>query len=152
MIISVNAIEAAWILLSVAGVAVTFIALVDARADRIAVEALNGHARELQADRVVNGESLRLLIQFILLGIAFPSLFTDREAEVTPGVLALMTIPVILLVKSANDRFYRKQLTAMVAADILAERLTATARIEATVDQTALEVADIHHAIIEDKP
>jgi hypothetical protein len=150
MTVSVNAIEAAWLALSLAGVVLTIAALNDARADRLAVKMLNGHAREIQADRVVNGESFRLVLQLILAGIALPSLFTDREAEMTPGVLALMTIPVILIAWSFNDRSYRKKLTSMIAADVLAERLSATARIEATVDQTAADVADIHRVTVEE--
>lgn len=113
--IHVNAVEALWIIINSAVFAMAVIALADARADREAVRALNGKARELAAEGIVRREVNRLIVQILLLLLAVPAMFSDRDINLSFGVVVLMTIPVVLLIGSAQDAHDRKILTAAVA-------------------------------------
>ena len=129
--VDVHHVEAIWVLINLTTFVLTLSALIDARADRSAVKLLNGHARELVAEATVRREGLRLIVQSLLLVVVVPGLFSSREIVLSPAVVALMTVPVVLLSSSFFDARNRKALTALVAAEIAAnhaeDRLEGTA-------------------------
>lgn len=102
-VVSVNWIEATWLVLNVVTLFLTVYALVDARADERAVRALNGEAREIVTEGNVRRETFRVILQVQLLFVALPGLFSDREATLNPIVLVLMSIPVVLLLATIFD-------------------------------------------------
>ena len=124
MTVSVNEVEATWIVLTLAGFLLTVFALGDAyrglRASQADVTASH-EVRELTARGNVRRELLRLVIQSLLLGLAIPSIFSDRPITLTPGLIVLMLVPTILLVSTIFDTWDRgrlaHQLVVMVKAD-----------------------------------
>ena len=135
MTLSVGPIEAIWILVNTVTFALTLSSFVDARADREAVRLLNGHARELAATGLVRREGFRLAVQLLLLAIAVPGVFVDREIALSPVVAALMAIALILLASSYFDARDRKAMTVLVAAELLVEATTRFDRLEAQLAQ-----------------
>lgn len=142
MTLSLNAIETLWIALNLTAVVLTLSALVDALADRSAVRLLNGHARELTADGIVRRESFRLVIQTLLLVAVLPGAMVPGEAVINLTIIALMAVPVTLVTSSILDARERRRSTIMVAADILAERTTAMARLEAAIADNKTAIAE----------
>lgn len=138
----VNSVEAIWIALNLTAVVLTLSALVDALADRTAVHLLNGHARELTAAGIVRRESFRLIVQTLLLVAVLPGALVPGEAVMSFTILALMAVPAVLLLSSILDARDRRQATIMVAADILAERTTAMARLEAAIADNKTAIAE----------
>lgn len=142
---SMNVVEAVWISLNLITLILTLVLLIDARADRTAVRLLNGKARELAATGTVRRESFRVTVQALLLGVAVPGLFSDREAQLTPSVVMLIAVPAVLLVSSFLDYIDRKRMVVLVTADGLLVRNTTLDRIEqavAAVQVTAQEASD----------
>lgn len=147
-----NGLEVIWIALNLTTLVLTLSALMDALADRTAVRLLNGRARELAASGIVRREALRVVVQVLLLAAVLPAV-----APVTPHLTigALMAVPVVLVASSILDARDRRRATILVAADILADRVSAMSRLEdaaadvkATVDETAAQVHDIHDATV----
>jgi hypothetical protein len=134
--VSIDAIEAIWIALNLSTFVLTAAALLDALADKRAVVALNGHARELIATGVVRRESLRLVVQGFLLAIIVPGLFDDRPTPLNFFVVILMAIPVVLLLSSVLDARDRRAMTVLVAADLLHDRADSFKRIETLITKT----------------
>lgn len=134
MTISVNFVEALWILLNLVTFLLTAFAFLDARADQETVRLLNGRARELAAAGLVRREGLRVAVQALLLFVALPGLFVDREVVLSPAVAALMVVPAILLTSSLFDGRDRKRMALIATADILEERTSSLERIEAKLD------------------
>lgn len=139
---SLSALEAIWIALNLTAVVLTLSALVDALADRSAVRLLNGHARELTANGIVRREVLRLVVQSLLLLAVLPEAFSSAPAELNHTIPTLMAVPVVLLASSFLDARDRRRATIMVAADILAERTTAMARLEAAIADNKTAIAE----------
>lgn len=147
MTLSVDAIEAIWITLNLTTFVLTASALLDAMADRAAVRLLNGRARELAAAGIVRREVLRLAVQALFLIAIVPGLFVERPVSLTPTVLALMSVPAILLVSSVLDARDRKAMTVIVASDALSYRADALQRIESELKKnTAISVKASEHA------
>jgi hypothetical protein len=134
--ISVNAVEALWIGLNAVTALLTVFALLDARADAAAVKALNGRAKEIVARGNVRREWFRLIIQFLLLGVALPGLFTAREVSLNLVVIVLMSIPAILLLQSILDAMERHRLAVALRVKIMKEEIAEEGRI------ANLEMAD----------
>lgn len=136
---SVNIVEHVWLAVNFATLILTISAYMDARADRRAVKLLNGKARELAVEAIVRRELLRIVVQSMLLFVALPSLFSDREVTFSPVVLMLMAVPVVLLVNSAMDARDRKRLTTMLAAELANSHEAGIARLEhAVAENTAI--------------
>ena len=123
----------AWLALNLVTLALTVAALIEARADREAVRALNGRARELVAAGQVRRETFRTAVQGLLLAAVFPSLLARPELGII-AIGALMTVPVLLLIASLTDARDRRRMTVFTAAQVLADDASALARIEAKVD------------------
>jgi hypothetical protein len=145
---SVNPVEAIWIGVTFTTLVLTIVAFFDARADREAVRLLNGKARELAATGLLWREALRIVVLALLLFVALPGLFVDREAQLTPSVVGLVLVPVVLFIQSFRDRMDRKRMTALVAAEILIDRNGTLHRIEEAIarnteiSQAASDLAD----------
>jgi hypothetical protein len=120
--IHLNGIEAFWLAINSLTFAITVVALLDALSDRKAVKLLNGHAREITSRGNVRREVLRLVVQSLLLAAIFPSAFLDNQTPLTPAVLALITVPVVLLGNSILDTLDRKALAATVMAALVTSR------------------------------
>jgi hypothetical protein len=132
--LSIQPLEAAYLIVILTTLFLTLSALVDARADSVAVKLLNGKARELAAAGNVRREVLRLLVLVLLLSIVLPELFDDDEVALSPFVLALMAIPIVLLISTIYDAKDRRAMTAVVAADLLNAGTSALQRIEEKLD------------------
>src|SRR6186713_3166098 len=128
--ISVGPIELIWITLNTVTLVLTVTAYFDARADRRAVRLLNGKARELAATGIVRSEGLRILKQVILLGIALPSLFSDREVPFNYFIAGLMALSLLLLYQSLAATRLRKALLILATAEAVDVKDVALARIE----------------------
>lgn len=133
--ISIQPLEALYLVINLTAFVLTFSALVDARADSAAVKLLNGKARELAATGNVRREALRLVVLGLLLSIAGPGLLSDQEVRLSPFVVDLMAIPIVLLVSTILDARDRRAMTAVVAADLLAAGASALERIEQKIDR-----------------
>ena len=147
MTFSVGPLEAIWIVLNLITFALTVSALVDARADREAVKLLNGHARELAASGIVRREWIRLAVQTLLLTVAIPGVFIERDIVLSVPIGALMVVPVLLLLSSFLDARDRKALTVLVAADLLADATTRFDQLERLVtENTAISTEAVVEA------
>lgn len=125
-----------WVAINLVTFALTVAALIEARADREAVRALNGKARELAASGIVRRESFRVAVQSLLLAAVVPSLLARPDfGLLTIG--ALMTVPVLLLASSLTDTRDRRRMTVFSAALIKEEDASALSRIEAKVEAGA---------------
>lgn len=120
MHLSINPIEAIWVLLNFSTLILSISAFFDARADQAAVRRLNGQAREIAVAGIVRREGFRLLIQTLLLAIIVPALFTEGDVKVSVALVVIMVIPVLLLLSSLFDARDRKAMTILVAADAIA--------------------------------
>jgi hypothetical protein len=121
--ISINGVEALWIGVNSLTLILTVIALFDAWHDlRIAAGADRRRARVLTARGNVRREGLRLVVQSLLLGVAIPGAFVDREINLTPPLMALIAVPVVLLISTLLDTRDRSRLAGMLLTDIAAER------------------------------
>lgn len=131
----VNVVEGLWIALGLTAFALTFTALVDARASQKAVKALNGKAREIAADGIVRREVIRLIVQSLLLSLVIPGLFSDAETPFfNPFVLTLMGVQGMILLSTVLDGRDRKALTMVVAGELLNVQTSALNRIEEKLD------------------
>lgn len=135
MTFSVGPVEAVWLLVNLVTLILTLVAFVDARADRLTVTLLNGKARELAAQGIVRREGFRIIVQVLLLSIAIPGLFVDRDIQLTPILAALIAVPLVLLVSSFLDARDRRHMTALVTADALLIRNSTLDRIERAVEE-----------------
>jgi hypothetical protein len=144
---NVSGLEFVWVMLNTVTLVFTITALFDARADREAVRILNGRARELAATGIVRRELVRVIVQVLLLSIAVPGLFSDRQTTLSPALAALMAVPVFLLLASFWDARERKRMTTIVAAEALVTKTDAFARIEeALAANTAISQEASDHA------
>lgn len=141
---SINAVEAFWIFTNLATLFVTFAAFLDALADRRTYLKLTDvgerSARAIAARGNVRREVMRLIVQILLLAVIVPGLFVDRPVEMSAPVLALITVPVMLLAASLMDALDRRELARLTLADVISER----ERVDAYVENRlrALGVAD----------
>jgi hypothetical protein len=113
---SIDLVEAVWVLVNVTALILTLRAYVDARADREAVRVLNGPARELVATGFVRHAGLLVIAHVLLLSVVVPGLFIDRPVVLSPIVAALMAVPIVLLTSSAFDYRDRRRLARLVVA------------------------------------
>ena len=114
MTLSIDPIEAFWVLVNTVTAILTVIALIDARQTEVAVRELNGRAREIVAHGNVRREWFRLLVQLLLLMLAAPGLFVDRPIPLSPPILTLITIPIVLLISTLLDYRERRKLVQIV--------------------------------------
>jgi hypothetical protein len=128
--ISINAIEALWILINATAFAFTAVALWAAWQDRKAVLLLNGAARQLQTAANVRREGLRLLVQALFLALIVPSVFSDADIKLSYGLVIIMAIPLVLLISTVLDARDRGRLTNMVVATMESKRDAGLKRIE----------------------
>jgi hypothetical protein len=119
----INELEALWILSNLLGLMLTISTLVDARADEKAIKALNGRARELVGRGNVRRESLRVLVQVLLLAVVVPGMFRDQPTPLTLPIACLLAVPWVLVLNSALDVRERRQLADMLDVAIDLERL-----------------------------
>ena len=144
---SIQPLEALYLVINLTALVLTVSAFVDARADSQAVKLLNGKARELAAAGNVRREVLRIVVLVLLLSIVAPGLFDDSEIPLSPFVIALMAIPIVLLVSTIYDARDRRAMTVIVAADLLSEGVTTLKRIEDKLDaNTEISQAASEHA------
>jgi hypothetical protein len=134
-VVSVEPLEAVYVVINLTAFLLTLSALVDARADSQAVKLLNGQARELAAAGNVRREALRIVVLLLLLSIVVPGLHVDREIPLSPLVVALMGIPLVLLASTVFDSKDRRAMTAVVAADLLTAGNDHLQRIEDKLDR-----------------
>lgn len=113
----------AWVI--VTGVTVLFQvnALIDARADQVAVNALNGAARELGTEMAVRREAFALFVVGLLFLAALPAVFypdpvTRPESLRLLSIGFLMLAPVVLLLASIIDRRDRRRMTLIIASEL----------------------------------
>jgi len=142
MTISVNAVEAVWLVASALGFIVTAYALADALSQRAIVQKLNDRAAELAAANNVRREALRLLVQALLLIAVLPRLFDDRETPLTITVAALIAVPIVLLVDSLLALRDRRRLVGVVLEEIQTEQQQASQRIEDSMARIEHDLAD----------
>ena len=143
MTVSINALEAIWLALCLITTTLTTGGWLDARRDLAAVKHLNGHIRGIVVRGNVRLQSLLLIAQGILFAIAFPSLFTDREATLTPGIVAVMALPVVLLTIAVFGARDRRAINAKSLLDLDAHRGAQVDRIESLANDTNERVIDI---------
>ena len=117
--ISIDAIEAFYILVNTVAVVLTAASLLDARADRAALS--NGPIRTIIANGNVRREWIRLAVQLLLLSIAIPAVLSTRATSLSPIVLVLLAIPLLLLLSSILDRRDRDRLRIMTLQSLTAE-------------------------------
>lgn len=128
--VDISPIEAFWIGVNGFACLFTTLALIDAWADRQAIRALNGRAREIAANGNVRRELLRLVVQNILLLLVVPGIFSDQQVPLNFFVVMLIAIPVVLLISTVADLRDRKRLLAIISSDLDQERRKAMQRIE----------------------
>ena len=138
---SVNPVELFWLSVNSLTFAVTLWALIDARKDLAAVRALNGHIRGIIARGNVRREWVRLGVQALLLGIAVPGLFSDRETAITPVLAMFLCVPVLLLANTLLDHRDRGRVADRLAKDIETARTAQIGRIE-TLAQDTKDIAE----------
>lgn len=117
MTISVDPLEWLWLLVNGFTLALTIGAFHDARQAQAAVRALNGRAREIVADSNVRREALRIAVQALLLSIVVPGLFSSRPITLSWPIIALITVPVILMISSGLDMYDRRRVIELIAAE-----------------------------------
>lgn len=110
----VGPVELAWVLINGAALALTVLALVDARADARTVSALNGKAREIVTAGNVRREALRVIAQALLLLLGVPALLSERDVGLSPFVLQLIALALVMLLSTALDARDRSLLTEAV--------------------------------------
>lgn len=134
--LDINLVEAVWISINIFTFLITFSAWLNARADRAAVKKLNGQARELNARGLVRREVFRLIVQLGLLALAIPGVFSDRDIDpLNPFVDILILIAIVLALSSLFDAKDRKELTVMIATQLLTHQEDGFSRIEHKIDE-----------------
>ena len=130
----IDRVEAIWITASSLGLGLTLVALFDAWRDvRVAAGVDRRRATIVTARGNVRREFLRAIVQLILLVFVVPGIFIDRETPVTPGTVAAIAIPVLLLLSTAFDTLDRYRLRTLVLEDIATDR--AATALEASVQE-----------------
>lgn len=135
---SVNIVEAVWLLICLTGVVATTILLLDSLDERELVHTLlNGRrkVREVIVRGNIRREAMRLLKQVLLTAAVVPSLFRSGETSlvfdlstaesslataITITILCLMSIPILLLATSIADKRDRTVLRKL-AIEIIRE-------------------------------
>lgn len=133
--LSIDFIEALWIVVNTSTLVLTISAWLDARTNEIAVKKLNGRATEFAARGQVRRETFRIICQILLISIVIPGLFIDRPVNLSPPVIALIIVPIILLISSLYDARDRKVLTLLAVVRLVSESERTIARIEAKIDE-----------------
>ncbi len=142
MMISVNAVEAVWLIASGLGLLFAVYALADALSQRAIVQQINDRAAELAAANNVRREALRLLVQALLLIAVLPRLFDDRETTLTLTLVALIAVPIVLLVDSMLALRDRRRLVGVALKEIQTEQQQASQRIENGMARIEHDLAD----------
>ena len=119
---SVHPIEGFWLLINLVGFGVAAWLLSDALADRAAIRAANGRAREIIGSGGVRREVIRLAVSVLLLVVVVPGLFVDREIALSPPLAALMLVPALITANGLLDAQERRRLAALLQTDIDHER------------------------------
>lgn len=119
----IGPVEAFWLLTLAISCVISAAALADAIADRRAILALNGRAKEFRSRRLIGvgnirRESVRLAIQLILFSLAVPSVFDDRDIPITPALVLFLCLPAILLINSILDMDERRKLSQIIQQEI----------------------------------
>lgn len=124
MTFHLNPIEVLWIIVNAIAIVLTGIATLEALRDlSLARVDQEGHqARELAAFGNLRREILRLLVQFLLLSLALPGLFSDQPIPLTPFLVVLIAVPVVLLVSTLLDARDRTRLADLLVSDVRSER------------------------------
>jgi hypothetical protein len=143
MTVSINSVEAMWLIVNFTTLLVTLLALWDTWQARSVVLKLNGRAREIVAAGNVRREVVRLGTQLLLIGIVIPQVFIENEIQMSYGVGLLMAVPVLLLINSLLDTFDRKRVVRIISEEIITERRQSMAKIQAVVDDTHERVVNI---------
>lgn len=112
--ISIGPVEGLWLTVNAGTLLLTAAALVEAERDRRAVRRLNGKARRIATAGNVRREVLRTVVQVLLLLVAVPAIFSDREITLSPPIVELMTVAIVLLISSIWDARERRRLDAAV--------------------------------------
>jgi hypothetical protein len=141
--IHLNAVELGWITVNLVAAVLTVAALIDARSDWSALKAFNGSARGIVARGNFRRETFRLGSQLALLLVALPSVFTNREVNLSLSLVALLLVPVFILANTLSDRQMRHALAHKLEADIVKERDASLGLMEARLNARADERAGI---------
>lgn len=139
MDLHIDALEVIWIITNTVALLLTALALIEAW-QGLAVA--TGGARRILARGNVRREVLRLIVQFLLLLIVAPGLFTERPTPLNLFVLILMAIPAILLASTMLDAYDRRRLVSLVWSDIEAERGVGLDRIEEMLKENTVLTKD----------
>lgn len=156
---TVNGVEIAWLLSCSLGILVTTWLLMDAIAERHAYIKSGGNgrikARKLVLDGTVRRDSLRLVVQTMLLAVAFPSLLVMNEVVLslaslietlqTVSILALMAVPVLLLTSSLFDAKDRQTLKVVSEQIVLSERQLTDASIISAIEEVGEKADRAYH-------
>lgn len=137
--VSINAVEALWISVNGLTLVLTLLALLDAWHDvRVAADVDRRRARVVTARGNVRREAFRMVAQLLLLAVAVPGAFSDREINLSPALIALIAVPIVLLLASAFDTRDRNRLATLVLEDIANERLKTAleASVQANIELT----------------
>lgn len=151
MTLHVNEVEALWVLVTVAGFLLSFVALIDASTGfhlAKADDTASHEARELTASGNVRREFLRLVVSGLLLSIAIPALFSDRPVMLTPVLVALILVPVVMLLSTVADARDRGRLAGLLVTLVKVER-DELAR-EASVQSVAGSVQEVRALVEKD--
>lgn len=117
MSVHVDPVEWFWLVVNTFTLAITIVARRDALEAQAAVRALNGRAREIVAHSNVRRETLRSVVQALLLSAVIPGLFSDEPVTLSWPIVALITVPVVLMLSSALDMYDRRLVIEMIAAE-----------------------------------
>ncbi len=146
MTLYVNEVEGFWFTVNLATFVLTLFALWDAWVQAGVVKRLNGKAREIAAAGNLRREAIRLVVQTLLLTAVVPGLFTPGTAGWSVALVALLAIAPVLLVATIFDAIERRRLIGTVEKAMEGESARVLARIESKVDAAAVVVSDDHAA------
>lgn len=114
----VDPIEWLWIALNGTTFAVTVLAWREARRDRAVVQLKDGRVREIATDGHVRRETVRGIIQVLLLALVVPGLFIERPVPLTFPVAVLMGIASMVFVNTVGDYRDMRRITAELYRDL----------------------------------
>lgn len=125
MTLHVDALEALWFVVNTTTLALTLLALLEARRDLVIArndETVRHQAREITAYGNLRREGLRVVTQLLLISVVVPGLFSDRPITLSPALLALVLVPVVVLTSTVFDARDRSKLGAMLLELVKADR------------------------------
>lgn len=121
---NINAVEALWIAVNLIAVVMSAASLADAVTTYRAARALDEapSARRVASGNSVRRETVRLVIQFLLLSLVLPGLGIPGEVPLNVFTMTLIGISALLLAQTLLDLFERRALSQFSIEQLLTER------------------------------